>query len=53
MTREWDDTYRNVIKDLWDSDPTSLRPWLDDLKLLVAQRHPEWLLLVTEGIVPL
>ena len=53
MTREWDDTYRNIIKELWDSDPTSLRPWLDDLKLIVAQRHPEWLLLVKEGIVPL
>ena len=45
------DSYNNVINEKWDSDPSTLRAWIDDLEQTVSRTHPEWILLATQGVV--
>ena len=44
-------TDSNLINEQWDSDPSTLRAWIDDLEQTVSRTHPEWILLTSHGVV--
>ena len=37
-------TDSNLINEQWESDPSTLRAWIDNVEQRVSRTHPEWIL---------
>ena len=41
----------NLTNEQTDSDPSTLRAWIDDVEQRVSRTHPDWILMTSHGVV--